>query len=418
MKTYYLKTYGCTLNQSDSFIIEALMRKEKFKRIESEKNAALIILNTCTVKASTETKILYRIRQVAKLKKPLIVAGCLSVNEEAIRKNCPYCTIVMPHALASLPSAISSALAKKAESFIAPSNKALLPRIHSGAIAKIPIAEGCLSNCSFCQTKLARPHFFSYSSDFICREVSAAVSAGAKEIQLTAQDTGAWGRERKEELPSLLRRLCKLPGNFFIRIGMINPEHAMKMQKGLISTLKNKKMYKFLHIPVQSGNDRILRLMKRNYSVQEFEKSVNSFRKAVPSITIATDIIAGFPTESDSEFSDTVSLIKRLRPDVVNVSRFCPRPGTPAKKMKQLSSQVLKERTRQLSEICRQIAKENNEKLIGKTLSVLITEKQKTLTGRTTAYCQAALPKNSRARIGSSVKAKITAATHSCLLSV
>jgi tRNA A37 methylthiotransferase MiaB len=136
---------------------------------------------------------------------------------------------------------------------------------------------------------------------------------------------------------------------------MANPEHVKKYYKDLINIFKDKKIIKFLHLPVQSGSDKVLKDMKRDYTIKEFKKIVKEFRKEIPNICISTDIIVGYPTETEEDFKKTIELIKNLRFEVINVSKFASRPKTYASKLKQLQSQVIKERSKKISEILKEI---------------------------------------------------------------
>ena len=220
----------------------------------------------------------------------------------------------------------------------------------------VPINEGCLNTCSFCKTKQARGILFSYSIESIKEVVKSAVNRGVKEIYLTSQDTACYGFDIGTNLPELLKELISVKGNYKIRIGMMNPWHLRKIKKELFEVIKNRRIIKFLHIPVQSGSEKVLENMKRMHSVKEFEKIAEEFRKKFPrkkfpDSTIATDIIVGYPTEKEEDFEQTLKLIKKVKPEVLNISAFSSRPKTPASKLKQLSSEVIKERTRRLNKL-------------------------------------------------------------------
>ncbi|MBU4501445.1 MAG: radical SAM protein, partial [Nanoarchaeota archaeon] len=193
--------------------------------------------------------------------------------------------------------------------------------------------------------KQARGDLKSYKPKDIIKEVKKAVKESCKNIHLTAQDTGCWGMDTKEKLSNLLNEVCKLLGDFEVRLGMANPNHIIKNLEELIKAYKNPKMKKFLHIPVQSGSNKVLKDMKRKYTVQQFNKIVKKFRKEIPEIHIATDVILGFPTETKSDFKKTFNLIKEIKPEVLNISRYGIRQGTEAAKMKQLPVQEISKRS-------------------------------------------------------------------------
>jgi MiaB-like tRNA modifying enzyme len=414
---YYLRTYGCTLNAADSDIMRGILNSEGHLEVKSEDAADVVILNSCQVKSATEQKILQKLSVLHQKRKRLILAGCLAINHRAVWKSAPNATILGTSSIAYLPAAFSNASAGGRGVFRSPLSKENLPRDHpTGPIARIPIADGCLSACTFCVTKLARGKLSSYTLKGVVREAEIAIEHGAKEIQLTGQDTGAYGRDIGTDIVTLLNEVCDLPGDFRVRLGMINPQHVIPIQNEFFDCFKSRKLYKFIHLPIQSGSDSVLRAMKRGYAVQQFRTVANEFRKRFLSGVLATDIIVGFPGETDEDFEQTLSAIKEFRFDVVNISKFTPRPGTAAKKMKQLPSEVVKRRSELTAELCHQISRENNSRLIGKTYTVLVTEQQKTLTGRNNDYRQVALPPGANAKMGDWAKVKITGASHSCLL--
>lgn len=254
--------------------------------------------------------------------------------------------------------------------------------------AIIPIAQGCLGKCSYCITKIARGKLKSYEMQEILKNVEKSLKKGYKEIRLTAQDAACYGKDIKTSLPNLISEVAKLNENFRIRVGMMNPNNALKILNELIKSYKNQKVFKFLHLPVQSGDNEILKLMGREYSVNDFKKIAKKFRSEFDDLTLSTDIIVGFPSETDNQFENTLNLMKEIKPDIINIKGFSPREGTKAFKMKQLHSRVIRERTRVLSSLRFELSKENFEKLISKKENVLVVEKGKneTFVARTNSY--------------------------------
>ncbi len=414
---FYLETFGCTLNQADSDYIKGVMFSNGASEVPAVSKADVVIINSCTVKKATEQKILERIKKLKK--KKLVVAGCMpSADRELIEKIAPNACLVGPRAITKVFEAASAALHGEKKSFLNVEEKTRLPKVRGGVIARIPIAEGCLSACSFCQTKIARGLFGSHPVEFVLREAIHSVRLGAREVQLTAQDTGAYGKDLGVNLAYLLERIRLLDGKFRVRVGMTNPEHAIGMVGELARLLNDEKFYKFAHVPVQSGSDKVLKDMKRNYCVEDFVRVVEILRARVPGMTIATDVICGFPTETEEDFEQTMRLVEVIRPDVVNVSRFTPRKGTAAAKMKQLPDNIIKARTARMSELCRRIAFENNKRLVGKEFEVLITEKNekhKTLTGRIPNYRQVSV-NSEKIGFGEFARVKIMGTSQSGLI--
>jgi len=408
-----IETYGCTMNQADSDMIEAILRGRGCQVSVLEGEADVIILNTCTVKGPTENKILERIKRLGSLDKKLVVAGCMSVNSDKLRK-ITGAPIVWPGAIGKIGEAVGDALCGQATEYKDVERKEGLPAAVTRPIMRLAIAEGCTGACSFCQTKLARPGLRSMRPQAVLKRMADGVAAGAKEIQLTAMDTGAYGLDIGTDLPSLLNRINDIDGDFFVRLGMINPDHALRMKEKLAAALKGPRFYKFLHLPVQSGSEKVCLDMGRKHTVAEFESIVRYFRAENPGITIATDIIVGYPTETEKDFSDTMELLKRVKPDITNVSRFSARPGTKAKELKPLSTQEVKRRSTEASALVKRICEERNQGLVGNVFDVLITEKQRDFTGRNEGYKQVVV-KGFEGELGDVVKVKISGANHGSL---
>lgn len=413
MRKIYIRTYGCTLNQADSDLMGGLLRSRGFGIATSEKDADVVVLNTCTVKGATENKILERLKRLKEQKK-IVVAGCLSINKETVWKVAPV-PIVFPGAVFFIPDAVEAALAGKKVIFSAEKNKWNLPRKFTHPILRVPIQEGCTGNCYFCQTKIARPIMRSWPSEAIIDTIACGVKKGAREIQLTGMDSGAYGLERRTDLAGLMKAIASIKGNFFVRIGMINPNHVKKMGNRLLDAFSHERFYRFLHMPVQSGSEKVCREMNRPHTVKDFTEWVRRFRQRFPDMTIATDIIVGYPTETEEDFEKTVRLLKNVQPDVVNLSKFTPRPGTRAKEMDQLPTQVIKRRSEIVHTIVKKFTTAKNRRAIGRVYEVLITEKQKDFTGRNANYKQIVV-KGERVKLGERVKVKIVDANHSSLI--
>ena len=409
----YIETYGCAYAQAESEMIAGILSKAGAVIVKSPEIANAIILVTCHVKEATEKKILFRIQELGKKypEKVLIVYGCLArAYPEKVLEACPKACLVGNFSLHKIAEAVKNALKGKRIEYIEekPKVKLGLPRIRRNpVIGIVPIAEGCVGNCAYCSTKFSRGKLFSYPKEFIIKEICSLVKTNVKEIWLTAQDTGAYGIDINSKLPELLKEISKIRGKFFVRVGMLNPGHMKKYLDELIEAYESKKIYKFLHLPVQSGSDKILKLMKRNYTVADFIEIIEKFRENFPEIQIWTDIIVGFPGESDEDFEQTKTLIKEIQPDWVNISRFSSRPGTEAQKMKQLPTQIKKERSRELSELVREIVEKVNEKWKNWEGEVLVSEKGKQgFIARNFAYKPVVI-KNVQNLLGKFVRVKI-----------
>ncbi|MFA6023337.1 MAG: MiaB/RimO family radical SAM methylthiotransferase [Candidatus Pacearchaeota archaeon] len=324
----FIKTYGCQANINDSEILAHKFAKKGYILTDSEEKADTILINSCSVKNKTQSKILHYIKTHYSTKK-IILAGCL-IKTIDLKKQFPKITILDTLNLKRL-------------------NQTLIRKDKD--IAIIQISQGCLNNCAFCATKLAKGKLKSYSPRDIKFELERAVSEGCKKIYLTSQDNGCYGFDLKPKtnISNLIDELTKVQGNQKIRVGMMNPQHIIKFLPQLINSFKSPKIQKFIHIPVQSGSNKILKDMKRGHSVEDFTNIVSEFRKQIPNIDIATDIIVGYPSETDEDFEKTYQLIKQIKPEVINIASFSSRPKTQANKLKQLSSQIIKQRTKKLN---------------------------------------------------------------------
>ncbi len=413
--TIAIETYGCTMNQADSDTLEAILTGLGYRVLGrgGTDGADVLILNTCTVKGPTENRILARIKKLESLGKKLVVAGCMAANAERLRRLTDS-PIVWPGALHRIGDAVEDALCGQATEYRGISPKDGLPFILTKPIMRLAIAEGCTGMCAYCQTKLARPGLRSMGPQAVLSRVKEGVRQGAKEVQITAMDTGAYGLDIQTDLPSLLRCVNGMENDFMVRLGMINPDHALRMKDALLGEFKGPKMYKFLHIPVQSGSERVVKDMGRKHTVADFESVVADFRRNIPGMTVATDVIVGYPTESEDDFQDTVELLRRVKPDVTNLSKFSPRPGTRAKGLKQLDTREIKRRSLEASALVRRICTESNRVMVGRAFDVLITEKKRDFKGRTPGYRQVVV-KGFEGELGQRLKMRIIRANHNSL---
>ena len=396
MKTIFIKTFGCTLNQRDGQDVVFGITESR-----DEINADIIVINTCGVKEQTETKIYKYISDHKKdfCNKEIILTGCLvDIDATKLKELLPNAKVFGIRDKQKLLRYLDKFRNKK-------------QKAKTEITKAIIIANGCLGNCSYCAVKFARGTLKSKSIEEIKEEMNGAIKNGTKEILLTAQDTGCYGLDIKTNIVSLLKEIITIPGDFKIRLGMGNPQHFKKYKKEISEIMKSEKMYKFLHVPMQSGSDSVLKEMNRYYTKKEYLDLVSYLRKNIKDLTLATDVIVGFPTETEKDFLETLEVIKKCKFDITNVSRFGKRKGIEANDHKDLHGRIKKERSRIVTELCAKIALENNKRLIGKTKEILLTEngKNNTLIGRTNSYKQAVIPK-SKLILGKTQNVKITAA--------
>jgi MiaB-like tRNA modifying enzyme len=418
-----MDTYGCSANQAVSEIMLGLL-SNKFQLISKIDEADVIIINSCIVKSPTEAKILFQIKKIVQEypHKKLIVAGCMpEVYSMKIRNAAPNASIIGIHNLSEIENVVEDTLEGKQRIEIGhnPIPKLGFPRKRvDDRIGIVQIAQGCISNCSYCIVKQVMGPLVSYPEELILDEVKKCVLQGCKEIWLTAQDTTAYGLDRDSTLPSLLQSIMQIDGDFMVRVGMMNPATVYPLIDDLIEVFRYSKLYKFIHLPLQSGSNAILSQMKRDYTVEQFFDIVKRFRSAFQDITLSTDIIVGFPTETDTQFNESLNVIELLQPSLTNISKFSPREQTPATELSPLSSQTVKDRSRKMTALCKKITREKNKEWIGREETILIVSRGKKggLEGRTYTYKPVIIDTQNHELIGTFVNVSIIDAKYSHLL--
>lgn len=364
----WVEAYGCSASMADSEMISGLLKSAGYEIAAKQSEGALNLIVTCSVKDATEHKMVGRVKSLTESGKPLVVAGCLPKADRAkVELLSPSASLLGPHSIERSADVVGSAFAGNRLVALedSTSDKVNIPRVRVNPVVSIvEIASGCMSECTFCQTKLAKGRLRSYRMGDIMRQIqSDVVKGGCREVWLTSTDNGCYGRDIGSDLVELLKACCSIEGNFKIRLGMMNPMYLPEMLNRLVEVFhENDKLFKFLHIPVESGSDRVLRKMKRGHTARTFLDAVQFFRKKIPKMTISTDVIVGFPTETEGDFQATLDLIEKAEPDIVNSSRYGARPGTESAKWKgeRVSSQVAKERSGRLHMLARKIAKKRN----------------------------------------------------------
>jgi threonylcarbamoyladenosine tRNA methylthiotransferase CDKAL1 len=382
----FVKNYGCSTNLADGEAIAGCLAEAGFTITHSAATADAIIYNTCAVKGPTENRVINTIKNTPKNKK-IIITGCLPlINFERLRRETRFNAAVGPAAAPQIADITKRAL--NGENIIALDNALAakpplnLPRIQTNqTISIIPINYGCQGKCAYCCVTFARGHLRSYSTTEITNRIKHDLAKGTKEFWLTSQDTACYGKDAGTNLAALLNALATVKGAYKMRIGMMTPNTAIPFLSELIEAFRNEHVFKFIHLPVQSGDNTVLKRMQRFYTTQDFKAIVKTFRKAFPEITLATDVICGFPGETRLAFQNTLKLLKEVKPDIVNVSKFFPRPRTAAAEMHDafVDATEIKQRSTTVAQLAKQIALERNQRWIGWTGEALIDEKGKTL---------------------------------------
>eukprot|EP01006_Ploeotia_vitrea_P013386 TRINITY_DN35065_c0_g1_i1.p1 TRINITY_DN35065_c0_g1~~TRINITY_DN35065_c0_g1_i1.p1 ORF type:complete len:545 (+),score=55.37 TRINITY_DN35065_c0_g1_i1:45-1679(+) len=353
-QTVYLKTYGCSHNFSDSEYMAGQLVAYGYGITEDFDAADVFVLNSCTVKNPSETHFINLVNKAKSTKKPIVVAGCVPQGDQ---QNSAWSgvSVIGVQQINRVVEVVEDALRGNTVQLFSRNKRNRpgldLPKVRRNPwIEIIPINVGCLNQCTYCKTKHARGHLGSWSVEEIKERVEQVVGEGVKEIRLTSEDTGAYGRDIGTDIAQLLRALVEvIPDGVMLKIGMTNPPYMLEHLDAIAEILNHPRVYSFMHIPVQAASNRILSEMKREYTIEEFELVVDTLREKVPFVSISTDIICGFPTETEEEFEETMQLCKKYEFAVLNISQFYPRRDTPAAAMKQLPSEVKKDRSRRLT---------------------------------------------------------------------
>lgn len=380
-RTFHVETFGCPTNKSDSEIIVGLLEREGLRLVDGPRSADLIIVNTCAVKAPTERRVLRRIGELGGLGKRLIIAGCLPrLSLGRIRAAAPdFAAALDPRSVDRIADVVWRVLDGERGLVVFSDQTPRKPRLPRRVLDRVrgivQIAEGCAGSCTYCCVRFARGPICSFDRDDVLDEARSMLAAGRKELWITSQDTAAYGLDTGPTLPRLLSDLCDLPYRFFVRVGMMNPRNALPILDDLIDAYRHPKVYKFLHLPVQSGDDDVLSAMGRGYTADDFVSIVERFREAFPRLTLATDVIVGFPGETEEQFRRSMALLERVRPDIVNVSRFGIRPGAPAAAFpRRVDEREKKRRSREASKLVRRIGLEVNSGWVGWSGMALVSE--------------------------------------------
>jgi len=355
-RSVYIETYGCRYNFGDTAKLIEILRSKGNTIVDSAETADSVIINTCTVVGPTERRML---RQFSRFREyDLYVTGCMpEVQREAIFAVCT-------------PTFISSKTIHEVYRSV--------KTVSGGGVAIVQVAQGCVGRCTYCLTRIARGPLKSFSEEEILAEIQAHTRTGTQEIQITAQDTGCWGWDIGKSLPGLLNCIEDLPGRFMIRVGMMNPATVRGILDDLVDAFASDRIFKFVHLPVQSGSDAILDRMGRGYTVADFEKIVSSFKNRYPEITLATDMIVGFPGETRQDFSESLDLIGRVRPNKVNITRYSQRPFTSLPSKEDFPDWVKKDRSRLMNSHTEKVYTSINTGYLEKQVPFLVTEKIKT----------------------------------------
>ncbi len=425
-KSFTLHTFGCQMNQADAQRIRGILLHLGYRETENEEESDLILFNTCSVRQHAEEHLFGRIRSLnplKKLKPSLIigVSGCMAQNHKAeLLKELPMIDLVFgPNDINQLPQLLQETSEKKALGSFAgkgtfegeTADGIVLARPFS---AMVNIIRGCTNFCSYCIVPYVRGPEISRPMDELLAYISDLASKGVKEIMLLGQNVNVYGKDlgMKEGFATLLEEIEKIDGIKWVRFLTSHPRDFTEDAIKRISNLT--KVCEQYHLPFQAGNNRILELMRRGYTRERYIELIKQVRKYIPNVSLSTDIICGFPSETEEEFEDTINLVKEIRYESAYMYYYSPRPGTKAASMEeQLSDEVKKGRLARLIEVQNQISNEESQKQVGKTFEVLVESSAsrsenkmlgKTRTGRPVDF------EGNASLIGTFVKVKIDSA--------
>jgi len=386
-KKYFLKTYGCQMNVHDSEAIRSMLENIGFTEVENLEEADLAILNTCAIRENAHEKVfgfLGRCKHLKEEKKDMIIAlcGCMaqepSVCEEILSKN-KYVDIVFgTHNLHELPNLLINKTGKtdiEVNSIEGDVFEGIHYKRDSKIEAWVNIMYGCDKFCTYCIVPYTRGKQRSRKSEKILEEVEKLVKNGYKEVTLLGQNVNAYGKDIEDEI-SFAELLRKVAETKIDRVRFVT-SHPWDFTDEMIDVIgEYENIMPYIHLPLQSGSSRILKLMGRRYTKEQYIDLFNKIKKRVPNVAITTDIIVGFPGETEEDFAETLDVVKTCKFDSAFTFIFSPRIGTPAAKMEDNTTLEEKEcRLRRLNELVNDLSKSANEAYVGKTVDVLINGK-------------------------------------------
>lgn len=429
MKKLFIDTLGCQMNKSDTERIVGMLSHFNYERTQNEQEADLFIVNTCAIRQLSVDKAYSRLGYWGKIKREnkerdikIAICGCVSnLEKEQLLKKFPYLDLVFgTRNIFELPKLLEQIKEKRIcalDDMPINENNYNITRDKS-VNAWLPIMEGCNNFCSYCVVPYTRGRERSRSIEAIINEAKSILSQGFKEITLLGQNVDSYGKnlEGKPNFAKLLKALDELEGEFRIRF---TSSYPTDITDEVIEVVKNSThICECFHIPMQSGNDRVLRAMNRRYNVEQYREIVKKIRENIKDVTITSDFIAGFPSETFEEFQDTIKAIDELNLDYSNTAAYSPRPLTKAGKMVDdfIEEDEKKKRLAILNDKVKVAHLKSNEKYIKRTLEILIDDvKDSVYQGRTRNNKVVHIEDNKEYSIGQFVNVEITRVTTWCM---
>lgn len=353
-QSVYVKTQGCSHNISDGEYMAGLLQEYGYRIVDAMEEADACLLNSCTVKNPSQEKFLTMITKAKQAGKAVIVSGCVPQGDRNL-KGLEDVSILGVTQIDRVVEVVEEALKGNTVKLLAKKELPTLdlPKIRKNALVEIiPLSTGCLGSCTYCKTRHARGKLGSYDPKAIVERARQAIEEGVMEIWLTSEDTGAYGRDIDTDLPTLLKSIIKImPDHTMLRLGMTNPPFILEHLEAMADIMNHPRVYQFLHVPVQSGSNPVLLKMNREYTIEDFNQVCDYLLANVPGMTLATDIICGFPTEDEHHHQETCVTVRKYQFPVLNISQFYPRPGTVAAKWKKVPSGEVKKRSGEITQI-------------------------------------------------------------------
>lgn len=375
----YLESFGCAASQASAEVMKAAIKKLGHDLLDppAADQAEVYICNTCTVKYTTEQKILHKLRAAGEKGLEVIVSGCMpEVQLEEILQANPEAHVLGVNAVLRLGDLLSAIELRKVQGIsggnrleihtVEPTGFLNVPRERANSNIQIcQISQGCNFACSYCIVKHARGKLRSFPPDEVLKDIRTAVADGCREIWLTSQDDSQYGMDTGVMLPDLLRMISEIPGDFKVRVGMMNPFSVLPILDDLVDAFDSDKVFKLLHLPIQSASHSVLKKMNRLHKMDAVDNIISKFRSHFQDISLFTDIIVGFCGETEEDFKETVGWIQKYRPEKVNISRYSPRPHTKAYSFRNLDSRILVQRSNELHRVCEKIKLQSKQEMIG-----------------------------------------------------
>lgn len=423
MKSYYIYTYGCQMNESDSERLAHQLESVGYVPTEEVNEADLIILNTCCVRETAENKIYGRIGELKHLKeknKNLIIAitGCMAQKNQAdMFKRAPHIDIVLgTHNIQYINEMVKEVQRTKKRQVNVEMDNTVLPELaakpNGTFFAWVPIMNGCNKFCTYCIVPHVRGREISRPVEAIVKDVRDLGEKGFKEITLLGQNVNSYGLDFKDgtDFGTLVDALDGIPGIERIRY---MTSHPQDMTKGMVDALgRSSNIVTQLHLPVQSGSDNILKRMNRHYSVEQYKDLLQYCREKIDGVTITTDIIVGFPGETEEDFQQTLQLLKDVRYDMAFTFIYSKRSGTPAAEFEeQVPEEVKRVRLQALMDVQNEISLELNQAMEGKVYDIIVEGPSRTdenmWFGRTSGNKMVLFPKQDSLHIGDTIDVRI-----------